>query len=322
MRLLVTGGSGFIGTNLIESARQRVTALLNLDIQPPYEIDHSTWWRQLDILDESALLAAFADFQPTHVIHLAARTDCDESTTVEQGYRANTEGTRNLLAAAGVTGSVERLIVASTQFVFNKGAELPRGDEDFSPHTVYGQSKVDTEKLTRSAELQAAWTIVRPTTIWGPWDLKYRSAFYKVIRRGLYFHPGDQTCIRSYGYVENLVEQVFGLLSAPKAAVDHKVFYLGDPLIDVREWVNVFSLQIHGRKVRTIPSGLLKNMGLFGDLFGKLTGKRFVIDSSRFRSMTQDYLAPMDPTFELLGRPTFDLENAVKQTLSWLDNHH
>lgn len=318
MRLLVTGGSGFIGTNLIAEAMARGWTPLNLDINPPQDATQQAWWRAVDLLDESAMAAAFAEFLPDAIIHLAARTDCDENTTMEAGYRANTQGTLNVLSAIRATPSIHRVIVASTQFVFNKGPILPGGDDDYHPRTVYGQSKVLTEQYTRKASLKAAWSIVRPTTIWGPWDLKYRSHFYSVIRRGLYVHPGHQPCMRSYGYVGNVVWQLLGLLQADERKVSGRVFYVGDPMVNVRDWVNAFSRQLHGRDVLVIPGWGLRPLAWLGDTWRAFTGRRFVLDSVRLRSMTQDYLAPMDAIFELLGDPPYDLDRGITQTLSWL----
>ena len=72
--------------------------------------------------------------------------------------------------------AIERAIIASTQYVAGP-SRLPKDDEDYFPHTVYGQSKVVTEQLTRAANLACAWTLVRPTNIWGPWHMRYRNNF-------------------------------------------------------------------------------------------------------------------------------------------------
>lgn len=73
---------------------------------------------------------------------------------------------RHELDVIKATPSVERVIITSSQFVCGPGY-IPKHDEDFAPVTVYGQSKVLTEQLTRQAGLRCVWTIVRPTNIWG-----------------------------------------------------------------------------------------------------------------------------------------------------------
>ncbi|HRN37527.1 MAG TPA: NAD-dependent epimerase/dehydratase family protein, partial [Flavobacteriales bacterium] len=73
MRLLVTGGSGFIGTNLVQSALDQGWEVLNLDWNPPLKAAHRPWWREWNIMDRSATDRWIAEFRPTHLVHLAAR---------------------------------------------------------------------------------------------------------------------------------------------------------------------------------------------------------------------------------------------------------
>src|SRR5437763_15850477 len=106
MKLLITGGSGFIGTNAIEAFACDGDIILNYSLDPPLNSKQTPYWRAGDILDSAATTAVFREFRPDRVLHLAARTECDENTTVEQGYRVNTEGTGNVLAAIRATASV------------------------------------------------------------------------------------------------------------------------------------------------------------------------------------------------------------------------
>jgi nucleoside-diphosphate-sugar epimerase len=322
MKLLMTGGSGFIGTNLVAEAEQRGLKLLNIDINPPFDSSHQKYWQELNILEQEKLIKTFQSFQPDWVVHLAARTDCDENTTVEEGYKDNTEGTANVLSAIKATPTVKRVIITSTQFVFKSEKDLPKNDSDYRVHTVYGQSKVITEQLTREANLGCTWTIIRPTTIWGPWDLNYRQQFYTILRKGLYIHPGKKPCFRSYGYIGNLVFQVLSLLEADSNQVNRQVFYVGDKPINVLDWVNVFHMQLLKRKARVVPRSLIHFLAVIGDVISKIRGKRFFIDSSRFNSMIEEYPVPIESTFELLGESPYSLEESVKQTLTWLNEHY
>lgn len=317
MKILLTGASGFIGTNAVEYFRACGDTVLNLDAHPPLNPAQRPFWKQVDVLDAGALAAAFREFAPEVVIHLAGRTDCDEDTTVEEGYRVNLDGTRNVLAAIKATPSIQRVIITSSQFVCGPGY-APKNDEDFHPATVYGQSKVMMEKMTRAAELPCTWTIVRPTNIWGPWHERYRREFWRVAARGWYVHPDGGPVVRCYGYVGNVVRQMRRLLELDAEIVNGQVFYLGDRPGDIARWVNAFSLALRGRRVRVVPRALLAAAGRFGDFIARVVGRRFYIDSSRFRSMTSDYLVSMDRTFLILGPPPISLEQGVEETVSWL----
>ena len=128
MRILVTGGSGFIGTNLIDKLIEQQIQVVNLDINPPKKESQVTLWRHCDILDFNLTRKIFETFKPTHVVHLAARTDTLSNDLDE--YMVNTKGTSNLLQCVLQTSTVERLVITSSQFVFAPPG-LPKSDDDY-----------------------------------------------------------------------------------------------------------------------------------------------------------------------------------------------
>ncbi len=320
MRLLITGGSGFIGTNYVAFALSEGRDVCNLDVVQPLDPAQRDCWQACDIMDLPALCAAFKDFQPTHVIHMAARTECIEGVDLHETFDVNITGTRNVLAAICGTPGIEGVIITSSQYVCGP-EHFPKGPEDYGPHTVYGQSKVLTEKMTREAQLPCPWTLIRPVNIWGPWHLRYRREAWSVIRKGLYFHPGGAPVMRTYGYVGNVIWQCEKILSAPAEQVHEKVFYLGDEEIDIYEWANGFSTVIKGKRARKIPRPLLRTIAMVGDIVSAVTGKAFPLTSSRYRSMTQDYVTPIKETFDLFGTPPYTLRQGVDQTVKWLESY-
>jgi nucleoside-diphosphate-sugar epimerase len=317
MKIFITGGSGFIGSNAVPAFTSYGHTVLNHSLDRPLDITQVPFWRKGDLLDRDDLVNALVEFSPDWVVHLAARAECDENTTVEEGYRVNTVGTQNLLDAIGQTASVQRVIITSSQFVCGPGRP-PEHDQDYFPETVYGQSKVITEQLTRRANLPCCWTIIRPTNIWGPWHLRYRREFWRVLQRGLYVHPGRKPVVRSYGYVKNVVDQMRRIFESPAHKVHERTLYLGDPPADIRYWVDGFSCALAGRSARTVPRSVLRALALAGDIPTRITGRPFLINSSRYRSLITDYNTPMEETFELLGLNPFSLEDGIKETVEWL----
>jgi nucleoside-diphosphate-sugar epimerase len=218
-RVLVTGGSGFIGTNVVEAFLRDGWVVLNVDIAPPKVPAHAPNWQQLDILDDVALRRAFVSFRPELVIHLAAKTVLDERTTLAH-YAANVQGVQNVINAIQAAGSVERTFFTSSRLVCRLGY-VPKDDTDYQPSTLYGLSKVRGEQLVRAAPPNCGtWTILRPTGIWGPWfGVPYRD-FFNTIRRGRYVHPARRDARKSYGYVENTVYQLQRLAARPPSDVN------------------------------------------------------------------------------------------------------
>jgi nucleoside-diphosphate-sugar epimerase len=320
MKILITGGSGFIGLNTVERFFSKAEALLNLDRIPPEPEHHRRFWQKSDLLDKELLARQVAAFRPTHVLHLAARTDCVETTTVELGYRENTDGVSNILAAIRSCPSIQRAIITSSQYVCGPGYQ-PKFDQDYCPATVYGASKVITEKLTRAVTHPFCWTMIRPTNVWGPWHARYEREFWRVAHRGWYFHPGGAPVRRAYAYVGNVLDQIEQIFSLPESAVNGKTLYVGDETDDIWKWASGFCQALHGSVPPRIPRPLLRLMGRAGDTISFLTRRRFYIDSTRVESMTTDYPIDMGETFKILGRGSFSLQDGIRLTAQWLKEH-
>jgi GlcNAc-P-P-Und epimerase len=321
-RILVTGASGFIGTNLIESLRHKRHDLLNIDKEAPRHPEHLRYYRRVDILDSAALRNAVNDFAPTHVVHFAARTDLDERAGLE-GYRANTDGVQNIVDAIQARSSVQRAVFASTKLVCPTDATV-RDDDDYRPDTLYGESKVLGEKIVKQAwESADAWCLVRPTSIWGPWcDIPY-GRFFQMVGRGLYFHPGRIDPPRSFGYVGNVVHQVETILGATPEQIHRRVFYLSDyEEITIRQWADTISRALRDRPVRTIPEPLVRALAWSGDVLRSCGICDPPLTSFRLRNMRADTTGvPIGSTQELAARLPYSMKQGVQETIAWFSKH-
>jgi GlcNAc-P-P-Und epimerase len=318
--ILITGGSGFIGTNLIDMLLENNYTVLNIDLKAPYKHEHDVYWKECNILDFSKTKDMFEKFQPEYVVHLAAKTDTDPHNTLED-YKVNTEGTNNVIECIKSIQSIKRVIITSTQFVFQAEGLQPQYDEDYWPHTIYGESKVIAEQETRKANLTCAWTIIRPTNVWGPWHLRYPYEFWKTLSQGLYIHPSGKKVVRSYAYIGNVVWQIQKILMSEVTVINKKTFYVGDEPIDLKDWVNGFSLRQIGRNVIVVPRALVKVLSYLGDIFKKI-GIKFPITSSRYKSMTTSNAAPMRKTIDTFGPPPYSLEEGIRETVEWIKEYH
>lgn len=315
-RILITGASGFIGTHAVEFYRKAGAKICNMDIAEPRLKDHLEYWVKQDILDKDGVARVFKDFAPTHLLHLAARADLDEKIAVAD-YVENIEGVQSVVDAAKKTESLEKVMIASTMYVCVPGY-VPRSDEDYCPHTVYGESKVLTEKITRAAGLTCAWCIVRPAVIWGPYHERLANEFFRIVRKGLYVHPGRTNALKSYGYVENTVFQMDGLLAAPAERIGGKAFYLADPPIGVYEWADEFSRQLIGKPIRRAPLWFFRLLALAGDTLALIGYERFPMTSFRLRNMTHDGCVDASATESVVGSVPFSLREGVSRTVKWL----
>jgi len=321
-RILITGGSGFIGTNLVEHYRSLGVPVLNLDVEKPEHPGQGGEFRRVDILNRAALTAAFREFAPTEVVHLAARTDLDESAGLE-GYRANTEGVQNVADAVAAQPTVRRAVFASTKLVCPTDYQV-ESEDDYRPDTVYGRSKVIGEKIVRaSTAMRCAWCLVRPTSIWGPWcDVPY-GRFFRMVGRGLYFHPGRVDPPRSFGYVGNTVFQLERLLQAPADQVHGRVFYLSDyEAFTVRQWADTISLVLRNRPVAAIPEPLVRLLAWAGDVLKACGVREPPLTSFRLRNMRADTTRiALERTKQVTGPLPYTMKEGVEETIAWFDGH-
>jgi nucleoside-diphosphate-sugar epimerase len=315
--ILITGGSGFIGTNLIDLLiKKGHNNIINYDKNPPINSKQSGFWTKGDIMDEKQMEAVFKSNQPDVVIHLAARTDT--LSDVLEDYNENHIGTQHVLNVIKKFPSVENAIITSTQYVYKSDDKpLPTKMDEFQPHTIYGQSKVLTEQYTHQANLSCNWTIVRPTNIWGPWHMRYPNELWKVIDKGIYFHPVEHPVMRTYGYVKNIVHQIYQILVAPSELVNHKMFYVGDAPVDSYLWLNEISVQLTNKKIKRLPKFIFQGVAKGGDLLRSVKVP-FPLYSKRFQNMIEDYPAPTEITIELFGQADASLKNNVSETITWL----
>jgi nucleoside-diphosphate-sugar epimerase len=317
VRLLVTGGSGFIGTNIVEAFLQRGDTVLSIDITAPKNDAHRDVYRKVDIMDSPLLEKVFGEFRPDVVLHFAARTDMEQRKGLEH-FSPNIAGVRNIIDAVRVTGGVQRTIFASTRLVFDLGYQ-PLNETDYHASSLYGISKAKGEDIVRAASHDlGVWTIVRPTGIWGPWFGEPYLQFFGMIARGLYVHPSDRPVYKYYGYVENVVHQLQRLIQAQEDLVNGKTFWLADyrPVV-VAEWASQIAEGFGSRPIRTMPVSLFRIAAAMGDVLGKF-GYNFPMTSFRLNNLTNDMIFDTSATEAVVGPLPFSLEEGTARTIEWL----
>jgi len=322
MKVLVTGGSGFIGTNMVSLLIEKGFDVVNYDFIKPKLESHLKYLVDVDICNKSEVSTLFSKDNPDYIIHLAARTDLNEKTSLE-GYKANIVGVRNIMDEAANSNTLKRIIIASSMLVCKLGY-TPSGFDDYAPNSLYGESKVHTEKIVK--EYNIDWLIVRPTSIWGPWFGEPYKNFFDLVIKGFYFNiPEKYASTKTYGYVENTCIQIYNLLKCEDLSVKHNYFYLGDiEPINISDWANRIRKLNNQSKPLTLPKWSLIFAAKIGDFLKfKLGFYKFPMNSFRYNNMTNDnIIKDLKRTIDVtkIG-PDLNLNKQILKTLDWLKNN-
>jgi UDP-glucose 4-epimerase len=175
VRYLITGGSGYIGSRLVErlAAREETERILICDVRPPRVFRPGVAFQSLDVRDAAAVRSAVAGERPDVVVHLAFILNPihDEAFT----YEVDVGGTHNVLVACSSAG-VEQVLVTSSSTAYGALADNPtplteehpvRGVAGFE----YARDKAESDRLCQLWGLrhpERVMTIVRPCIVFGP----------------------------------------------------------------------------------------------------------------------------------------------------------
>lgn len=305
MKVLVTGGAGFIGSEFV---RQAVTKGYNTvvvdsltyagDIERLKEVKDSINFYQVDITDANSLKEVFEREKPAIVVHFAAESHVDRSILDPHSFiKTNIEGTLNLLELSKQY-KVQRFINISTDEVYGELGEEGKFREDspLCPNSPYSVSKAAQDMLARAYSRTYGLPVitVRPSNNYGQWQYPEK-LIPVVIVKALKDEPipvyGQGLNIREWLYVSDCAEAVIEIIEKGR---DGEIY-------------NVAS-GIEKRNIEVVKSIL--------DLLGKPhTLIEFVKDRPG-----HDYRYSMDATKierELGWKAKTDFETGLKKTVKW-----
>lgn len=222
VRILVTGGAGFIGSHVIEallSQGHEVAALDNLSTGRRENLPAQVQLYEVDLRDRSATERAVSDFRPTAVAHQAAQASV--SVSVRDPHldaEVNVLGGLNLLDACTQPGvAVERVVFASTGgAIYGEVPEPTRVNESTlpAPQSPYAIHKLTFEHLLAAYRRYRglASTVLRYANVYGPRQDPHGEAgvvaiFFDLSRGGRALRvnarqkAGDDGCVRDYVFV-------------------------------------------------------------------------------------------------------------------------
>ena len=221
MKILITGGTGFIGSRLaLEGIRRghrvRVFGQVNTaaERQNREQLDRQSVEVVLgSVIEQSKVAAAVSGCDL--VFHLAAAQH--ESNVPDQHFRdVNVAGTRHVLEACH-SGGVKRVVHGSTIGVYGEAMEGALDESSpVKPNSIYGETKLEGERLVLSYADRLPLSIIRISETYGPGDRRLLKLF-KAVRSKMFFMIGRGENIHQLIYIDDLVEGMFLAAERPEA---------------------------------------------------------------------------------------------------------
>jgi nucleoside-diphosphate-sugar epimerase len=321
MVIFVTGGTGFIGSHLVDALLldpriTEVRCMVRSDLK---------WLSGKRITPISASLSDLNKLEEAlqgvdTVYHLAGMV---MAPTYESLHKVNVDGTESLLLMAQKCG-VKRVIVASSLAAVgpSNGKALDETDA-FSPVSNYGRSKKNMEIMISALKLSMPVTIIRPPAVFGPREDQILS-FFKSAAKGFAPIVGDgNNPLVSMVYVKDLIEGF--LVAAKEDSPGIRTYFItGQRDYSWNEIVEATSLAL-SKKVRivklkaewvqkagTIAENVLKPFGIY-PVVNKEKAQELVLEWRCSSKKAQN---------ELAYSAKYSLSNAIAETVDWYKRHH
>lgn len=322
-RVLITGGSGFVGYHLIEEALQnnlevfiavrkssKIDHLKNFDIQYIYPEFNNT----------EALKQLLAEIKPNYVIHAAGVT----SARSEGEYnRINATYTFNLASAAKeacpalkkfvLVGSLAAVGPLNTLSGLITETTIPK------PVTAYGRSKLLAEQKLKTVT-GLNYTILRPTAVYGPRDTGI-FIFFKQVAKGIEPYIGNAQQKLSFIYVKDLTKASIKALYGG----NNQTFNLSDGNFYSRyELGNITKDELKLKTLKFhLPVNFVKIIAAVSEKLSSLRNKAAILNIEKLNElMATNWHCDIEAAKSDLGfYPSYNLQAGMAETLKWYKAH-
>ena len=325
MKAYVTGGTGFIGSHLVEQLVDQgyhVTCLTR-------KTSNLRWLNHLltakspqvrlvtgDLQDSDTLVDHVQDVDL--VFHLAGLTKAPDAATYDQ---VNAGGTRSLIEAClAVETGLNRFVYCSSLAAVGPSRDATPQAEDVTPQplTDYGRSKLKGERVAREYADRLPITIIRPPVVYGPRDADI-FLFFQMINRGVIPILGDTDKLLSLVHVKDLVAGLYTAAVSERAIGE--TYFLTDG--EIHTWMGIERIiadALEKRPFRVkVPFFLVDFISILTETAAKVTRQTPTLNRQKVQDLKQRFWIcdSRKAERELGYRPTYFLQKGIQDTAAW-----
>ena len=321
MTILVTGGSGFLGSHIIEQLSQSgrsVRALVRRSSDTKFLRSLSNVELIDGAVDDPASLERAVQGVEA-VVHSAGLV---KARNLEEFMRVNARGTDNLLnACLPIAGSLKRFVqissitVGGPSDVYGNPVSvdaLPR------PVTDYGRSKLAAEKSVLSHKDRLKVTVIRPPAIYGPRDREIL-AFFKSIKLGVLPLLGSPQSKLSMTFGPDCARACIRAIDADVAS--GSVFAVDDGAVHTMAELISEAESAMGKRAFLripLPRRVVEGAALMSESYGKLTNRAMMLTRDKCNELFDQWVCDGSKAQAELGfTPSVSFSQGVKQTVDW-----
>lgn len=324
MKILVTGSNGFVGSRLVEDlarAGHEVTALARNANKTAHLAFDGVKTAIGDVTDIPSLEAAVKDQDV--IIHCAGLTAAKDR---EAFFRVNAMGTANLAeAAANHTPSLKKFILVSSLAAAGPALKNePKSEVDEEhPVSLYGESKLEGERVLKKYFSTFPVLIVRPPIVYGPRDRGVFEIIKSVNRRMAPCISGSNETgekFFSVVHVGDLSKGIQLLMNASGTSSGDIFYFSEDRVYTYREILSSISTALKKRVLKfVLPMPVVVLTAGSLTLLGRATGKTFPLNWDKLNELKPDYwICSPKKAKQVLGfESEYDLSQGMHSTIQW-----
>lgn len=318
MRTFVTGGTGFVGSHLVErlmAGPHAVTCLVRSRAKAERLFEARVPGLVVGTLDDDRALRGALEGAEV-VFHVAGLT---AARSRAEFFEVNEGGTRRLLSL--VPPSVRRIVHVSSLAAAGPSprGRQHQGDEPEHPVTHYGASKLAGERAVRDGRVP--WTIVRPPSVYGPRDTEFLRVF-RLTKRGVAPVFGDGSQELSLVYVEDLVRALIAVARVPETVGG--VYYATHPdVVRSRAFVTAVGRAVRPEgpppRIIPIPAFAARAALRVTGAIAALTGRPTLLTPDKANELLADAFtcSPARLMRDTEWAPSFPLSVGLAKTAAW-----